>query len=411
MKNKFIFLFLLVISSCSDSRDAQCIDSWFNCLTGKGVYKFSNGDIYDGDWKNDIRDGQGTQIYVNGDIYTGKWKDDMKNGQGTFTYINGDIYTGFFLDDKKYGRGTFTYSNGDIYTGEFLDDKKYGRGTFTYSNGDIFTGEFLDNKKNGQGIFTFANEKKVMGIWKDHKLYAECSKGNCINGQGSLAYVNGDIHIGTFVDSKKSGVGTFTSKEKKEVGQWIDNKLYNGFIYHNTNWRLDREIRNGDTFRYKVKDKYDNGDYYEGWARNRQRDGQGTYTWSSGSTYTGDWENGKRTGQGTNKYSDGDEYIGEFKNGKRHGQGTYTFANGDSYSGEFRGKYIKTISNPDIEACYQIRYQRVSQYEQIYQAIRSQLSGYPSYLQQYTDQYLSDVGDADDEYEMCKGGFTKLPGY
>ena len=366
MKNKFIFLFLLVISSCSDNRDAQCIDSWFKCLIGNGAYKFSNGDIYDGEWKNDIRDAQGTQIYANGDIYSGKWKDDMKNGQGTFTYLNGDIYTG-----------------------EFLDDKKNGRGTFTYSNGDIFNGEFLDNKKNGQGIFTFANSKKIIGIWKDHKLYAECIEGNCINGQGSLTYVNGDIHIGTFVDSKKSGVGTFTSKEKKEIGQWKNNKLYNGFIYHSTNWRLDREIRNGDTFRYKVKDKYDNGDYYEGWARNGKQDGQGTY-----------------------KYSDGDVYIGEYKNGKMHGQGTYTYANGDSYTGEFRGIYIKTISNPDTEACYQIRYRRVSIYEQRYQAIRNQLRGLPySYLQQYTDQYLSDVGDADDEYEMCKGGFTKLPEY
>ena len=395
MKNKFIFLFLLVISSCSDSRDAQCIDSWFKCLTGKGVYKFSNGDIYDGDWKNDVRDAQGTQIYVNGDIYNGKWKDDMKNGQGTFTYINGDIYTG----------------------------------------------EFLNDKKNGQGIFTFANTKKVMGIWKDNKLHAECSEGNCINGQGSLTYVNGDIHIGTFVDGKKFGVGTFTSKEKKEIGEWKNNKLYNGFIYHNMNWRLDREIRDGDTFRYKIKDALWGCAYYEGWARNvfggdnGFQDGKGTCTFRNGDIYSGDWENGnltgqgtykfsngdvyigefknngKKDGQGTYKYSDGDKYIGEFKNDKEHGQGTYTFANGDSYSGEFRGKYIKTISNPDTEACYQIRYQRVSIYEQRYQAIRDQLSGLPYYLQQYTDQYLSDVGDADDEYEMCKGGFTKLPGY
>lgn len=35
--------------------------------------KFSNGDVYDGRWKNGMRDGEGVYNYFNGDKYEGNW--------------------------------------------------------------------------------------------------------------------------------------------------------------------------------------------------------------------------------------------------------------------------------------------------------------------------------------------------
>ena len=51
---------------------------------------YSNGDVYDGEWKEDARNGYGimsvkvigAQDYANEDKYNGQWRDDQKNETG-----------------------------------------------------------------------------------------------------------------------------------------------------------------------------------------------------------------------------------------------------------------------------------------------------------------------------------------
>ena len=38
--------------------------------------------------------GNGKLIHADGDIYEGEWKDDKANGKGTYVHINGAKYTG-----------------------------------------------------------------------------------------------------------------------------------------------------------------------------------------------------------------------------------------------------------------------------------------------------------------------------
>ena len=40
--------------------------------------KYSNGDKYEGSWKNGMRSGEGSYLYYNGDKYFGLWVDDRK---------------------------------------------------------------------------------------------------------------------------------------------------------------------------------------------------------------------------------------------------------------------------------------------------------------------------------------------
>lgn len=40
---------------------------------GKGVMVYGNGDWYDGEWSNNLRQGFGKQYYKNGDYYSGLW--------------------------------------------------------------------------------------------------------------------------------------------------------------------------------------------------------------------------------------------------------------------------------------------------------------------------------------------------
>lgn len=49
---------------------------------------YSNGDVYDGEWKNNLRHGVGICYYANGDIYEGKWEEDRRNGLGKNSILN-----------------------------------------------------------------------------------------------------------------------------------------------------------------------------------------------------------------------------------------------------------------------------------------------------------------------------------
>ena len=56
-----------------------------------------------------------------GDIYDGEWKDDKQHGKGTFKWPHGDMYEGEWKNDKAHGKGTFKWPHGDMYEGEWKD--------------------------------------------------------------------------------------------------------------------------------------------------------------------------------------------------------------------------------------------------------------------------------------------------
>jgi hypothetical protein len=87
-------------------------------------------------------------IYTNGDIYNGEIKDDKANGKGKKIYKNGDIYEGEFLNDELHGKGKKIYQNGDIYVGEFKNDKLHGKGILTQKNAK-YVGEWEKGYMNG----------------------------------------------------------------------------------------------------------------------------------------------------------------------------------------------------------------------------------------------------------------------
>ena len=49
---------------------------------GRGVYKYSNGDLYEGEFVRSKREGFGKQIYLDKSVYQGYWEKDMKHGEG-----------------------------------------------------------------------------------------------------------------------------------------------------------------------------------------------------------------------------------------------------------------------------------------------------------------------------------------
>ena len=52
-------------------------------MSGKGKFTFSDGKCYEGEYKNNLKDGFGTFKWVDGRKYTGLWKEGKQHGKGT----------------------------------------------------------------------------------------------------------------------------------------------------------------------------------------------------------------------------------------------------------------------------------------------------------------------------------------
>jgi hypothetical protein len=62
---------------------------------GVGITTFNSGEKYSGEYKRDKRNGVVKAEYANGDIYWGQWKDNLKEGYGTYQWkSSGEKYTG-----------------------------------------------------------------------------------------------------------------------------------------------------------------------------------------------------------------------------------------------------------------------------------------------------------------------------
>ncbi|MCR9140761.1 MAG: hypothetical protein NXI24_00710 [bacterium] len=104
-----------------------CVEG--NCVNGEGVYVYSTGDVYRGQFTNGNRD-----------------------GKGSFEYANGDRYDGNFKENKRTGFGSYTFSNGDKYVGEFNNGQLKGIGTYRFTDGTQLKGTFTQNGTTGEGI-------------------------------------------------------------------------------------------------------------------------------------------------------------------------------------------------------------------------------------------------------------------
>ena len=114
---------------------------------GKGKYTWGHmtskfGDIYEGDIKDALADGEAILRYRSGDVYKGQWKQGERSGKGEMTYADGRIYKGDWFKDKKHGLGTYTWKSNRSYTGEFVDGYITGKGTLIYSKGKKEEGIF-----------------------------------------------------------------------------------------------------------------------------------------------------------------------------------------------------------------------------------------------------------------------------
>ena len=70
----------------------------------------------------------------------------MKNGYGTYKYGNGDTFEGNFANGLKQGNGIYRWSTGEVYDGEWNNDLMDGMGHINDRNGNMRKVQFRMNQ-------------------------------------------------------------------------------------------------------------------------------------------------------------------------------------------------------------------------------------------------------------------------
>lgn len=119
----------------------------------RGVLKFDNGDVYEGELKDGKMNGRGVYRFAYGDVLEGEWEDGKINGHGVIKSANDDVYEGEYKDDKRNGHWVFRFADGGVVIEqEFKDGKMNGHGVCRFADGAVYEGEWRDGKRTDTGV-------------------------------------------------------------------------------------------------------------------------------------------------------------------------------------------------------------------------------------------------------------------
>jgi hypothetical protein len=130
---------------------AQCTG---NCQTGKGVFKYTSGETYDGYWLNGKRSGKGTMLWNNGEKYVGFWKNDFQHGFGEMNFSDGRKFEGEWAEGRQNGAGKM-FKNGNI-----LQEGTWNNGNFIGGNSISPAPQNIVPDKNEHSVTSNASPKR-----------------------------------------------------------------------------------------------------------------------------------------------------------------------------------------------------------------------------------------------------------
>eukprot|EP01083_Nonionella_stella_P028167 77573_1 len=122
---------------------------------GHGIYTKKNKWKFEGEYKDDERNGDGKKIWSNGNTFVGTLVGGKMHGHGIYTKPNGYKFEGEYKDGERNGDGKIIWSDGDTFVGTWD------------SSGKTFVGTFIGGKRHGHGIYTKKNKWKFEGEYKD----------------------------------------------------------------------------------------------------------------------------------------------------------------------------------------------------------------------------------------------------
>jgi len=211
------------------------------------------------------------------------------------------------------GFGILRYTSGEVYEGELCNEQRNGEGVMTYGpgNGNRYVGSWLNSKKHGTGTFYFENGDIFEGEWSDGKMH----------GIGRYLFLSGDYFYGSY------------TRGKKDYGEY----MFDEGTHYNGNWR-------NELFDGKGSMSYSNNEQYCGsWLLGMRHGRDALYNWPSGSQFQGTFEHDQmHKGLYRSAYDMG-EFLGTFVDGRRCGLGLANLKDGSEYYGSFHNDQMSGI--------------------------------------------------------------------
>ena len=238
-----------------------------NKRNGPGLLITKTGTKYQTIWKDGNISDYGKIFYDDGKIYEGYILNFLKNKKGILKYPNGDIYNGEFKNDFMIF-GNFYFHNGDSFIGYFKENKFDGYGKFKYKNlGEVYEGQFINGKRQGIGKYFYKNGDIYEGYWMDDMR----------NGYGYIKFFNGDWYQGMFVKDIRHGIGIYFEQKGFEyyLGEWVEDNKEGVATVYNQNWYYQGTVKDGIKVGYATTFIYEDN-IYTGGFKDDMCDGYGT---------------------------------------------------------------------------------------------------------------------------------------
>ncbi|KAL1313793.1 hypothetical protein HN51_040452 [Arachis hypogaea] len=176
-----------------------------------GELLLPNGETYCGSLLGNMPEGHGVYVWSDGCVYKGEWRRGMRNGIGKIRWPSGAVYEGEFSGGYVHGTGTYIGSDKLTYKGRWRLNLKHGLGYQVYPDGDIFEGSWIRGTPEGPGKYTWANGNVYLGNMK----------GGTMSGKGTLTWITGDSFEGNWLNGMMHGFGVYTwSDGGCYVGTW-----------------------------------------------------------------------------------------------------------------------------------------------------------------------------------------------
>ena len=212
---------------------------------------YENGDLYDGLWSANKKNGSGEYKYNSGNIYKGTWKNDKKNGQGKFEYHFGDIYEGAWVENKRHGWGVYRYAQGDVYS-VFRGEGKTPKSSKMAQILD-FEEEELDFQGREPGAVIHASFWSLCPKLEHSGTFSV--ENQVLRSPWKNLFLN-TLYVGNYIEDNRTGTGTY--------------------------WYGAEGARKGDC--------------YAGEWTNGKKVGKGLYVWANGEYFDGEWKDNERQG-------------------------------------------------------------------------------------------------------------------
>jgi len=106
--------------------------------------RWTDGTIYDGEWRGNQPSGKGVTVWADGSRYEGQHARGRPHGQGSCRMLSGEEYAGGFSEGAYDGHGVLALPSGLRWEGPWKAGKKHGRGATIAPDGQREVGEWLE---------------------------------------------------------------------------------------------------------------------------------------------------------------------------------------------------------------------------------------------------------------------------